>query len=61
MNEEIYPYDGAKYIATYDDDRDDGTWIVWSHPYHYGIGLTEEEAKARAEQLNYEDEHHINE
>jgi hypothetical protein len=49
---DVYPYSGAKYIAVYDEDRQDGTWLVWDGTYHHGIGLTEEKAKEKANQLN---------
>jgi hypothetical protein len=41
-----------KYIAEYDWDTDDGTWIVWDGRFHHRIGLTETEARKIAEDLN---------
>jgi flagellar biosynthesis/type III secretory pathway protein FliH len=35
-------------------EEDGKSWMVWSFPYHYGTGLTESEAKDRAERLNEE-------
>lgn len=43
---------GIKYIAEYDWDTDDGTWLVWDGTVHHGLGLTESQARKIAAALN---------